>query len=524
MSESPWQPIFQYAVEFHSTGRLEEAASLFGAILEHNPAHFPSLHRMAAIRRQQGKLEESLGLLERAIDANPGSADLRNSIANTLNGLGRREQAVSHYREALKLRESFPEANFNLGGCLKALERFEESEAAYRAALALRPDYAEAHLNLGTVLARMNRPAEAMASFSAALECDPRAKVAYNNIGMALTAMNRQEEAIGFFERAREADPQAAQPAFNQAVAYLEMGDYRRGLPGYEARWWVPELKMTAPDYAQPRWRGEDDLAGKTILLQAEQGLGDTILLARFATEVASHGAKVVAAAPRSLAPLLASVAGVAEVVSPGDALPHFDCWSPMASLPLALKIVLPAIPARVPYMTAPADAPTLRGLECDGNPLVGVCWAGSAEYKNDHNRSVPLAIFERLFRVKGPRFVSLQQKLRAGDEQILSHNRELDVESIRRENGLADTAALVARLDLVITVDTAIAHLAGALGRPVWLLLPFHSHWIWGRGRTDSPWYPTARLIRQSEIGDWASVMDRAALALDAAAPARAF
>lgn len=524
MSESPWQPIFQYAVEFHSTGRLDEAVSLFGAILEYNPGHFPTLHRMAAIRRQQGKLEESLALLERAVEANPGAADLRNSLANTLNGLGRREEAVAHYREALKLRPNFPEAHFNLGGCWKALERLEEAAAAYRRAIELRPEYAEAHLNLGTVLARMNQPADAIASFQTALSLEPRAKMAYNNIGMALTAMNRQEEAVVFFERARETDPQAAQPAFNQAMAYLEMGDYRRGLPGYEARWRVPELKMTQPDYAQPRWRGDADLEDKTILLQAEQGLGDTILLARFAPQLAARGARVVAAAPRGLTPLLAKVEGVSQVVSPGDALPCFDFWTPMGSLPLALGMTLDTIPAAVPYVTAPADSPVVRGLEGDGRPLVGVCWAGSAEYAGDHNRSIALGVFERLFGVTGARLVSLQQKLRPGDTEILARHGEIEAEAIQKSGGWDDTAALVARLDLVITVDTAIAHLAGALGKPVWVLLPFHAHWVWLRGRTDSPWYPTARLIRQSSIGDWAGVMQKAAMALDAAAAARAF
>ena len=525
MSESPWQPIFQHAVEFHTAGSLEEAGALFEAILEHNPAHFPTLHRLAAIRRQQGRLEESLALLTRAIQANPASADLENGIANTLHSLGRDAEAVHHCRRAICLRANFPQAQFNLGACLRSLGRFEEAAAAYREAIEIQPQYAEAHSNLGTVLARLNRPAEAIASFSAALAADPHARLAYSNIGLALTSMNRQEEAIPFFERAREADPQAIQPVFNQSLALLEIGDFRRGLPGYETRWQVAEIHMQLPEYSQPRWRGEE-LAGKTILLQAEQGLGDTILFARYAPALAARGATVLFIAPRSLAPLLRAIPGVSQVLSSGDALPHFDCWSPLGSLPLAFHTTVETIPAPVFYLPAPHESPTVSAFERtrDTRPAVGICWAGSAEYPDDHNRSLPLDIFQRLFQIAGVRFVSLQQKLRPGDAQILARYPDIDLTSDAQGAGLADTAALIGRLDLVITVDTAIAHLAGALGRPVWVLLPFHAYWVWLRGRPDTPWYPTARLLRQTEIGDWRPTVQRAAVALDAAAPARAF
>ena len=206
-SANPWETIFHCAVQFHGRGNLNEAGSLFAAIVEHNPGHFPSLHRLAAIRRQQGRLRGIANLLERAMECNPNAADVHNSLGNTLSGLERYEDAIVEYRRAASLREDFPEAHLNLGNSLKAMGRYEEAAGAYRAAITLRPAYAEGHSNLGIVLARLNRPSEAAASFAAAISIDPGIKLAYSNLGLALTALNRHEEALPYFQRARQLDP-----------------------------------------------------------------------------------------------------------------------------------------------------------------------------------------------------------------------------------------------------------------------------------------------------------------------------
>ena len=521
-NENPWEPIFHCAVQFHGSGRLDEAGSLFAAIVEHNPWHFPSLHRLAAIRRHQGRLEESLALLEKAIECNPTSADAHNSLGNTLNGLERHEDAIAQYRRATSLRENFPEAHLNLGNSLKAIRRYEDAADAYRAAITLRPGYAEAHSNLGIVFSRLNRPSDALASFSAAVSFDPGTKLAYSNLGMALTALNRHEEAIPCFQRARQLEPDAPQPVFNESIVHLAMGDFERGWPDYEARWRAPELKMKPPNFVQPLWGGQSALAGKTIFLHCEQGLGDTILFARFVEPIVNQGARVYLDVQKPLTRLMSSIPGVAEVLTTGDPLPDFDFHSPFGSLPLAFKTTLDTIPSRTPYLRAPAESETIAHLgESAGSPsrrpLVGVCWAGNPDYPEDYNRSIPLSIFERLFQVPGVRFVSLQQNLRSGDDSILARYEDIDLTSDRKGKGLADTAALISRLDLVITVDTVIGHLAGALGRPVWILLSFSAYWAWLRGRTDSPWYPSARLFRQTQLGDWKSVVEDAAGALTA-------
>ncbi len=523
LSENPWEPVFQHAVRFQGNGQLAEAASLFAAILEHNPDHFPSLHRLAAIRRFQHRLEESLALLQRAIACNPTAADAYNTLGNTLNSLGRKEEAVEQYQRAVLLRENFPEAHLNLANSFKTLERWHEAEAAYRAAIALRPRYVEAHTNLGTVLGRLNRPAEALASFTAALSFDPETKLGNSNIATALSSLNRHEDALLFLQRARQLDPEAPEPVFNESLVHLAMGNLERGWTDYEARLRVPELKIDPYNFAQPVWDGQSSIADKTILLHAEQGLGDTILFARFVEPIVQKGGRVILAIQKPLVRLMSAIPGVAQVLTSGDPLPEFDLRAPFGSLPRALQITLDTIPAQRPYFQAPAASETIASLDekpDDERPLVGVCWAGNPAYGNDHNRSIPLAIFDRLFQVPGVRFVSLQQNLRPGDDAILAGYDNIDLTSIRKASELADTAALISRLHLVITVDTAIGHLAGALGHPFWVLLPYFAYWPWMRNQTDTPWYPSARLFRQPQIGDWPSVLEGVAGALQSIPP----
>ena len=518
LSENAWEPAFQDAVRFHGSGRLAEAALRFAAILDNHPDHFPSLHRLATIRRQQNRLEESIALLQRAIGCNPTSADAYNSLGNTLNVMGRKEEAIEQYRRAVALREDYSEARLNLANSFKALERWQEAEAAYRDAIALRPGYVEAHTNLGIVLGRLNRPEEALSSYSTALSLDPATKLGNSNLATALIALNRHEEALPFLQRARELDPGAPQPLFNESLAHLAMGNLERAWPGYEARLRIPELKINSYDFAQPVWDGRSAIAGKTILLHAEQGLGDTILFSRFAESIVQKGARVILGVQKPLARLMSAIPGVAQVVTSGDPLPELDLYAQFGSLPLALNVTLDTLPVRMPYLHASAESEPFASLDKtpdDPRPLVGVCWAGNPAYSNDRNRSIPLAEFERLFQVPDVRFVSLQWDLRPGDDSILAGFDNIDLTCIREASGLAGAASLISRLDLVITVDTVNAHLTGALGCPFRVLLPYSAYWAWLRGRTETPWYPTARLFRQPQPGDWRTVLESVADAL---------
>jgi hypothetical protein len=297
---------------------------------------------------------------------------------------------------------------------------------------------------------------------------------------------------------------------FNEALVHLALGDFERGLPQYEARWFTADFQGARQTFEQPQWDGRSDLAGKTIFLYAEQGLGDTILFARYAELVAARGARVLLGAQAGLAPLLRALPGVAQVLAAGDPLPAFDCHLPLGSLPLAFQTTVETIPVRAPYLYPPATAAASDAADrACSRPRVGLCWAGNASNRNDPNRSIPFAIFEALLETPGVEFVCLHKSLSPGEADALAKYANLDRTAAPLIQNLTDTASVVAGLDLIVSVDTAIAHLAGALNRPVWVLTGFRPYWVWLRGRSDSPWYPSARVFRQTGFGDWRSIIE---------------
>ena len=491
------------AAEMQTTGRIDEAASLLDAVIRKSPGHLGAHHRLGTIRRQQGRLDESLALLRKAVELNASFPDALNSLGNTLQALGRHEEAMSRYERALALRPEYPDAHNNLGNSYKALGKLEEAVACYRKAIAMRPSFEAAHSNLGNALTAMGRPDEAMGFYERALALRPDLGMLHSNLGTALLALNRHGEAAERFERARELDSDLPQPQLNLAMARLALGEYERGWADFEARSRSPQRKQNRREYAQPCWDGRVNLAGKTILVYFEQGIGDTLQFARYVPLLARRGARVIFEVQKPLLRLFQGLEGAAVLLGEGESPPVFDYHAPLLSLPLMFGTTLDRVPAEVPY---------LRSQPVENAGATGLCWAGNPGYANDHNRSIPLAKLAPVLDVEGARFVSLQRNLRAGDEEILAWRPNVDGEQDQRGRDLADTAALIAGLDLVITVDTAVAHLAGALGRDVWVLLPFSAHWAWLRQREDSPWYPTARLFRQPRIGDWESVADRVA------------
>jgi len=534
---------FERALELHTSGRTEEADRVLTGILKRSPWHFGSLHTLGVIRLQQSRLEEALTLFRKTITGNPGSAGAHISLGNTLQALGRHEEAVERYQRALALRphdahgqnnlgnsylalrrleeaaECFRQAvarqpgldaaHGNLGNALLELDRPEEALRAYEAAIALNPRVAGTHSNLGRSLAALDRHEEAIAAYEAALALDPGLAGVHSNLGRTLVALNRHEEGLLRFSRASELDPEDAQYPLNLGLTRLALGEYAAGWPDYEARWRSPRYPQPRT-YSHPRWDGSADVAGKTIFLYFEQGLGDTIQFVRYAPLLAERGARVVLEVPQGLLRLFRSLEGVAELIGPGDTPPDFDFHAPLLSLPLAFQTTIEDITSKVPY---------LRANAVRTNASVGLCWAGNPGNSNDRNRSISLRELIPVLEVPGVQFLSLQKVLREGDEAILRKYPNVDVETDRKGVDFADTAALIAGLDLVITVDTAIAHLAGALGKPVWVLLPFSTHWAWLRAREDSPWYPTATLLRQPCHGDWRPAVERAAQVLSSQA-----
>jgi tetratricopeptide (TPR) repeat protein len=368
-----------------------------------------------------------------------------------------------------------------MGILLHAFGRYEEAVASYRQALAVKPDHADAH----------------------------------NNLGLALRDLNRHEESVRCFELAQAIEPDHVDAHVNEALARLALGDYAAGWKEYAWRLHTANFSKGKKRPAQPLWLRQFDISGKTILLHGEQGLGDTIQFARFVPRVAKLGGKVVLAVQRPLTALMAGLRGASVVRGQGDPVPPFDAYCPLPSLPLAFKTTLETIPADVPYLSAPADRlakwrPVLDGL---ARPRIGLMWTRGAASPQDR-RSLPLRVLLPLLELRDIQFVALQKELPDGEVALF---QSTGVPSFLGERlaDLADTAAIIAMLDLVITIDTSIAHVAGALGKPMWVLLPFSADWRWLRERSDSPWYPTARLFRQPAPGDWQSVVRRVAEAL---------
>jgi hypothetical protein len=532
------------ALALHRQGRFNEAEKLYTRVLKAQRDHFDALHLLGVLNQQRGKAGEAYRLIGAALKVDPRSADALSNLALALHALKRDDEALSSLGKALALSPGHPDAHnnrgnilldlkrpaeamadfdavlsraprhlqarINRGNALAALGQNERALADYDLALAAAPGHPLAHYNRGNTLRALGREREAIADYDRALAAVPDHVNAWLNRGMALAGLNRHADALASYDKALSLDAGNADAHFNAALSLLTLGDYRRGFAEYEWRW-----KRTgmggARSLRQPLWLGASALSGKTVLLHAEQGLGDTVQFARYAPQLSRAGASVVLEVQPELKPLLAGIEGVDAVLARGEPLPPFDLHCPLASLPLACKTEIAGVPADIPYLRAPEDRvarwrPRLEALE---PPRVALAWSGRASHANDRNRSIALSQLAPLLDLPGLRFVGVQRELRAGeaealagDDRILHLGDEL--------SDFADTAAVLALVDLVVCVDTSVAHVAGALGRPTVVLLPFQPDWRWLADGERSPWYPAVRLYRQRAIGDWAGVIAR--------------
>jgi len=418
------------------------------------------------------------------------------------------DAAARDYRAALDAAPDHPHALHYLG--VVDYQRGRPADALPRllAAAARRPEEPEFHDNLGLVLAALDRNDEAIAAHRRAIALRPDLAGAWTNLGLVLTATNALDEAIAAFDRALDLAPALTEARFNRALALLAAGRFAEGFRDYEARLAVPAFADPSWSPCVPRWDGSDP-RGRTIVLVAEQGLGDAIQFVRLASVLAARGARVIVQAPRALAALLRTVEGVADVVTPGAPLPPYDAWLPLLSLARALGIDAASIPSRVPYIAAD---PTRRGAIASAlarhrpSLRAGLAWAGNPRNSNDRRRSAPLAAFAPLLSLPDVAWVSLSKD--DGEDALRAAPAASQLVALDARREFDGTAALVAELDLVVSVDTSIAHLAGALARPAFVLLPYHADWRWRLARHDSDWYPTLRLFRQPAPGDWASAV----------------
>ena len=501
---------YNHGVALGELKRHAEALQSYERAIALRPDYADAYYNRGVALSELNRPAEALESYDRAIALKPAYAEAYNNRGIVLGSLQRHAEAAGSYDRAIALRADYANAYNNRGVALGFLQRHAEALASHERAIALKPDYVEAYNNRGNVLIDLERPAEALASLEHAIALKPDYAEAHYNRGNALRDLHRHVEAVASYERALALRPDYASAHWNLADCRLLLGDFAHGWEEYEWRWKLTQREKGTRDFVQPLWLGGEPVEGQTILLHSELGLGDTLLFCRYAKEVAALGAKVVLEVQPPLLPLLGNLEGVTEILPRGAPLPAFDCHCPLLSLPLAFKTDLSNIPAGVPYIRSnPARvAAWQEQLGPKRKPRLGLVWSGSTALRND-KRSMALA---EMLPLMGDwaEWVSLQKEVRETDAFLLALRPELrDVGG--ELNDFADTAALVELMDVVVTVDTSVANLAGAMGKPVWILIPFNPHdWRWMLDREDSPWYPTARLFRQPAAGDWASVIRR--------------
>ncbi|OGU10250.1 MAG: hypothetical protein A2075_21610 [Geobacteraceae bacterium GWC2_58_44] len=526
-------------------GRFAEAAREFQRATAGYPRDVELLNQLGCALDNAGRHLEAIDCYRRALRLDPGLMAAQYNMGNSLQALGRTEEAIDCYRRALALDPSLAQGWHNLGFSLREAGGLDEAQLALERAVTLRPDYLEARHNLGELQHARGDLDAAVESFREILALDPRQLPSWNGLGIALQAQERLEQAVdcyltalsikpdylhalnnlgaasralGMPERAVHCyrsvlalDPDYADARWNLALVELLLGRFREGWQGYEWRFRKVDPIPTR-SFPQPPWDGSP-LKGRSILLHAEQGFGDTIQFVRYAGALAATGAVVlVEGQSDAIAPLLTRVPGITRVLVRGEPLPEFEVHASLMSLPHLCGTRLETVPARIPYLSAEPGAAELWRARLAGPKLrVGLVWAGRKSYKDDAKRSLNLKLFAPLAGIAGVRLYSLQ--VGEGAEQSASPPPGLELTDLGGEiRSFADSAAIVANLDLVISADTAVAHLAGALGKAVWILLPAACDWRWLLDRDDSPWYPSARLFRQSRRGDWTEVLQRVA------------
>ncbi len=473
---------FEQVAAAYNNGDWSRAEQLCRLMLTASPDYFDALNLLGIIAAQTRRPEEAAKLLGRAVGVRPDDASALNNLGNLLIELRRFDQALECLDKAISLEPDLPGIHSNRGIALRELGQLRAAIGSFDLAIRIKPDHAEA----------------------------------YSNRGIALKALRQLDAAIASYDRAIAIKPDLGQAHWNKAIALLLRGRFEQGWRLYEWGWNTGDRGGNR-QFTQPLWLGVESLKDKTILLVSEQGLGDTIQFCRYARLVADLGARVVMEVPESLRGLLDQLDGVAQVLAAGGSLPAFDYYCPLMSLPLAFKTTGTSIPAPPSLKIESGKIAVWSDrLGARTRPRIGLAWSGRAAHKNDRNRSILLA--DLVKHLPGQyQYVSLQKELREADAQTLSENNIVHFGT--QLTDFTDTAALCGLMDVVISVDTSVAHLAGSMGKAVWILLPWVPDWRWLLDRNDSPWYPTAQLFRQERAGDWAGALARVRVALEALA-----
>ena len=488
--------------------RFDEALSSFDQAITIEPSYADAFNNQGIVLMELKRFDEALSSYDQAIMIEPRFAQACYNRGNTLIELKRFDEALSSFDQAIKINSNHLNAYNNKGIVLKLLKRFDEALSVYDQAISIKPDYPKTYYNQGKTLQELNRHNEAVVSYDHAISIKPDYLDAYNNLGNIFQELKQFDKALANYNHAISIDPDYADAYFNKSTLLLLRGDYREGWQLYEWRWKQKHNINALRSYKKPLWIGNESLTNKTLLIIIEQGFGDYIQFIRYALLAEQLGAKVILEVPLVLMKLTSTLKGHFIFVESGKLLPEFDYYCPVVSLPLAFKTSVETIPAALPYLYVDEAKKQQwnKRLVKQSRLRIGIVWAGNPDHKNDHNRSLLLKKFSSLLRLPFE-FHSLQKDIREVDAQtiinfphIYQHQDEL--------HDFSDTAALIDAMDIIISVDTSVAHLAGAMGKKLWLLLPYLPDFRWMLDREDSPWYPSARLYRQEKINDWNSVL----------------
>ena len=503
------QNLLNQAFQLHVSGHIQEAMGIYMQMLPSQQDNEQLLFLLGTAYFQTGNAKEAVACLQKSLDKNPSNLAAHNNLGLALQDLKRPDEALNSYDQLIILKPDYANAFYNRGNALQDLKRHKEALASYDQAIALQPDHADAFNNRGVVLRDLKRHEEALASYDQAIVLRPDFAAAFNNRGVALRDLKRHEEALASYDQALRIKPDYADATWNKSLLLILIGNYLEGWKLYESRLDKKEIADNYYKFQQTSWRGQEDIQGKTLLIYSEQGLGDVIQFVRYLEKVHQLGIKIILEVPLPLVSLVSTFHVPMTVVERGKKRPGFDAYCPLLSLPYIFKTTIETIPASIPYLFANKEKleDLKHQLGNQSSKRIGLTWSGLAVHENDHNRSIPLDALSELLKLPFE-WHSLQKEYQERDKEILLNHPEIHQHQDEL-NDFSDTAALIECMDIIISVDTSVAHLAGALGKPVWILLPFMPDYRWMLDREDCPWYPSAKLVRQDESRDWSNVLN---------------
>jgi tetratricopeptide (TPR) repeat protein len=503
--------LLQQGLTHHQKGQLKEAQKIYKQILKNDPRNFEALQLNGTLNLQQKKYKTALKFFNLALKINPRVPYVNYNLGNVLHNLERFDDALQSYDRAIQLKPDYAEAFYNRGVVLEHLQRFDEALQSIDRAIQLKPDYAEPFNNRGNALIGLKRFDEALQSIDRAIQLKPDFAEAFSNLGILLEYLHRFDDALQSYDRAIQLKPNYAEAYFNQSIIKLRLGKYEEGWRLYEYRQVKKDTKNNYKKFPIPLWLGNESIDNKVILILNEQGLGDSIQFCRYLLMLASLNPKeIIFMVQKPLLSLFSNFNKKIKILEQDKPLPHFDYYSPLMSLPLAFKTTLGTIPVNIPYLTVD-DVKNKYWQDRFGKQTkakIGLVWSGSTTHKKDRYRS--LALRQLVLLLELPfEFHSLQKEIRSDDKKILKTCKSL-YQHQNDLNDFSDTAALLNQMDLIISIDTSVVHLAGALDKQVWVLLPYIPDFRWLLNRDNSPWYPSIRLFRQPKFDDWESVIQQ--------------